>query len=334
MDENIMILNLLNRCNCACKYCLLCANVKMSNVTYSDGEQLAKKFYDWSCVNNEAIDICYVLGYCLSEKDIVKNVEFNKSIKDPGYKYLQMNGISFKSNSAIREFLLSIINAGVEYIDVTIYGNEYYHDTFSARKGDYQFMNNVIKCAIELKLNINVSIPVFESNWKSVSEYIGQLNEINSSYINIYPFLPDFRGFGVHLDNDRITLSTYNKFDNVLKNYISLKKYKTQKEWCETNEWSIVKDRSIRISLTDYKIDYLMSTPCDQILEEIVETNKKITALLPSKDELNKIYGDYNNVKLYQERDLYWMWVGFYCSETKILTSDYYNDACTGMFRY
>ncbi|MHB1484118.1 MAG: hypothetical protein ACYCYI_05595 [Saccharofermentanales bacterium] len=318
---SIGIQNLCVRCGCACKYCLLQSCKTSEGIEYFRGKKLAERFIEWGKSKQLNQLPYYCIGFCAEYPELYDNISFNKSIGFMGASFLQCNGIKIRSKSETDEFVAKLKFAGIKMIDTTFFGNEKYHDQFAARNGDYKFMLQLSKSAVENGIACIPSIPITEENKYMIDDLLDVLSKI-VDFNNLHPFLPDYRGRGYLLEDARLTAKSYELLSEKVKSSIYINRYKTESEWLSESELPEYTKRALTITLREDNIDMFENMSCDEIIAYVEKLDHDYYNTIPTINEFAKMYGDQNNTKLYRLRDLFWMWQKRYIKDNNI---DIYN---------
>ena len=312
---SVGIQNLCAPCNCSCRYCLLQSSGNVpEGVTYYRGLVLAKRFAEWGESKNPANIPYYYIGYCAEYPELFENIAYNKSIGFAGASFLQCNGLRLRDKPETDRFVAKLQEHGITTIDTTFYGSEQYHDTFAARKGDYAFMLQFAQSAVEQGMTCFPSVPVLEENKNMLDGLISILSEIVDVQ-NIRAYLPDYRGRGCLMENSRLTQESFSGLSETVKHTININQYKTEKDWLSIDTLPEYTRRDIIITLRNDNIDMFEKMSCDEIVAHVEKYDDEYYNIIPSIQELAKMYGDKTNTKLYRLRDLFWMWQKYYIAE-------------------
>jgi MoaA/NifB/PqqE/SkfB family radical SAM enzyme len=179
---------------------------------------MALRFNEWRKEKNLSdLSLCYAISHCADYPEIIDNVELNKSFGFSGFRYLQINGIRFKNESELTEYLRNARKAGVTNIDTTFYGLEEYHDKFAARKGDFEYLIDILNTAIKLDIVPEPTFVILEDNKDQIEELVTLLQKYINADGAIHGFLQDYRGNGENLESVRLLRQSYDNLPDVVK---------------------------------------------------------------------------------------------------------------------
>lgn len=324
---SIGIRNLMAPCGCACKYCLLRSGWTANGVDYFRGRRLAERFAVWARDKGISPIPYYDVGYCAEYPELLDNIAYKRETGFAGAAFLQCNGIRIRSKEETELFVDSIREAGVRDIDVTFYGSREYHDTFAARQNafetgqsDYDFMKLLAACAAKKGLGCVPSVVISRENLHMLEDLLDELEGI-PGIGRIHSFLPDYRGRGYLLEEARITREDYNGLSDRVKATMNIRRYRTEGDWLSGEMPEYVR-RMVVITLRADNIDMLESMSCEEMVAYVERLDDEYYRALPSIHELAEMYGDRDNRRLYQQRDLVWKWQQRYILENHIRIYD------------
>jgi len=300
-NKSLMIINHCVSCGCACRHCFFCSAKRADyGVPYEAGERLALRFAQHD------IPVCYAISHCADYPELTRNIALNRQLGFAGAAFLQINGIALRDQSALRDYLLQVQQAGVTTIDTTFYGTQAYHDKFAARKGDFAFLRDIITMGLSLGLSMQPTFLVTEENKTQLSELIDTLTRLGCT--NMHGFIQDYKGFGANLESIRLYGDSYHALPQNVKQYISVKHHKTQAQWLQHGEFATPTERHLVLALRPDNLKLFEAMTCDEIVGYIANLDDAYHAALPSLYDLAKLYGDSSCQKLYRQRDLQWKW--------------------------
>jgi len=335
-NKGIMIINHNVPCACACRYCFF-RSCKKANagIPYYRGKKIALCFNEWRKEKKlNDFWLCYAISHCADYPELIDNIVLNKSFGFSGIRYLQINGLKFKNQSELTEYLINAKNAGIISIDTTFYGLEEYHDKFAARKGDFRYLLNILKIALEIGIIPKPTFVILEDNKDQIEDLISLLQKYIGVDGAIHGFLQDYRGNGENLENVRLTLQSYEAMSDKIKQYINISRYKTEEEWLNGNSFSQYTSRNLILALRPDNIDMLETMTCDEIINYLIDLDKRYYNVIPDIDVLAKFYGNKNCQKLYRQRDLLWKWQKQFIADNKLQLHDVTDERLCGSMRF
>lgn len=299
----INISNLCVPCECHCRYCLLSWQNKLLGIDYKRSESYAKRFYDWIKTNNLDLDFMYYFGYSMEHPNLLDAIDFMKSTESAGGEFLQFNGLKFRTKDELKELIQNIIKHGIKKIDLTFYGTKEYHDKFAGRVGDYDYLILILETANEMNLQVDIGIAL---NHENANQIEGLIKELEKYKIDrIYLFVPHAEGRGHALDSIRFNEEDYKSLGDKSKKYLNTKIFKSEAEWLKNNEFNTLENRVLTIVLTPENIEMFEKMSFEDTIKYIEKLDDEYFMVMPSLEELARLYGDPNNMAYYSQRDLY-----------------------------
>jgi len=320
---SLYILNLLAPCRCSCRYCFLCSESKRNGVPYACGEALVRRVHEAL----PALPLSYTGGYCYDYPELPRNIAFNRELGFQGAKFLQINGIALRDDDTLRAWLRKLHEAGAAHIDATFYGLPPTHDAFAGRPGDFAFLLRILRAAKELGYEAPCTFPITEENKPELAPLLALLE--SEGLTQFYGFLPDHRGRGAELEDIRLTQSSLEALPENVRKRVNLPRYKTEAEWLRAG-LECPERRALRLVLTEESISHWESLAPAQIVAELEALDDACRAALPPIEALAGLYGDPQNERLYQARDLRWKWQSRWLRENNADIYDVTNEYTTG----
>ncbi len=297
-------------CENRCRYCLLSWDGKIRGADYARSQSYARRFYTWLQKNRPELGFQFYFGYSMEHPQLVDAVDFMKSIGSAGGDFLQMDGLKFRDFPEITSFLAELQAHGIQSIDLTFYGTREYHDRFAGRKGDFDFMLQMHKAAVELGLDVRISIPVTTENAGQIERLIGIFG--NSP---IHCFVPHGEGRGASLDDVRLTVPVYECLSSRVRERLNQKRFKPEGQWVLENVWEVPENRALAICLTPENISQFEGMDFADAIAYLEKLDDDYYAAIPPLPELAALYGNPSGEKFYSQRDLYLFWQRRYIRE-------------------
>ena len=278
-----------------------------------------------------------VLGFDTNEQTMYKArlldaIDFMNRIGSVSGKFLQCDGLAFREEGEMKDWLAGLKNHGVEELNFTFYGTEAYHDRFAGRKGDHAHLLRMVRHAAQMGFKVSVIIPLTQENVGQADELIDVLESHGAKDVRL--FIPHREGRGVSLESVRLSLDDLSRLSGSAKAKLNRKVYQTEAEWCKIGGGEPEQSRTLIISLTEENIERLEQTPFSEIIAEVEALDDAYYAAFPSFKELLDRYGDKAGDKLYSRRDLFHRLRKQYAKEHGIHVYDVTDERQTGSRRY
>lgn len=332
-NKSLMIINHNTPCSCACKYCFFQSKKTSYGVPYDVGEKIALRFHKWLTSGQlPDLSLSYAISHCADYPELIRNIEFNKKLGFIGFSFLQINGIGLRDADSLKAYLQNVKEAGVTTVDTTFYGLREYHDKFAARKGDFDFLIEIVKNVISLGLTIQPTVVVLEDNKEQLTALFDLLTSLGCTNIN--GFIQDYRGNGIMLEDVRLTKESYDALPETVRSKTNIPKQKTESEWVTANNFTAPTARNLVLALRPDNIEMLEAMSCEEIIDYLLDIDNRYYSELPDISVLAKQYGDISNTKLYRQRDLWWKWSQAYIRDNKLTLHDITDQRNCGAIRY
>ena len=302
-------------CGCACRYCLLCSDKRAGDgVDYWRGRKVAERILEWGREQELSAPPYYSIGYCAEYPELLDTIAFNRAAGFVGARFLQSNGIAMRADAQLDDFLRRLRDAGVQSMDATFFGTEAYHDHFAAREGDFRFMLRLAEAAQRQNIVCQPTVPLTAENLPALDELLKTLGQV-TDLRNLHTFLPDYRGRGRLMENVRLTPEQLALLPEEAMRGLNRNRYRTERDWLTGGPLPEFTRRQVIINVRRDNIDMLENMSAGQIVRWVEELDDTYYRAIPKINELAKLYGDDENTRLYQLRDLCWKWGRRYIAE-------------------
>lgn len=297
--------NLCVPCGCVCRHCLLSAGGKGSGVTYERGEAFAEKFHAWAAKCRPELGVSFYVGYC---NDFPQLPQYIRALHkfSPQLRLLQFNGLAIRSEAETESLLETVKDGGMAGFDLTFYGVGAYHDRFAGRKGDYAFLQLLLKKANEIGLDAAVSIAVTQENLNQLPQLLEMLSHYKIA--RIFAYLPHAKGRGERLSQLRLTAADFDGLAPDVQALFGSVPKRTEAEWIRRGIYPDAQGRHLTLALTGENIDRLESMDPAAVISELEAMDDAYYAAIPTPAELAKQYGNADNQQIFRYRDLMLQW--------------------------
>lgn len=330
--KGIILQTLIFPCACHCRYCLLSWDGKTVGADYDRCEAYAKRFHEWVRANRPEWHFLFSFGYCMEHPRLFEAVDFLNSIGSPTGKFLQMDGMRFRSETENRQLMEGLKAHGMELINFTFYGLEPYHDRFAGRAGDYAHMMGMIDAARKANLSVSAGIPLTSQSAPQIGPLIDELESHGISQISL--FVPSEEGRGITLSDIRFTVDDFDGLEEDIKRRVNRKRYRSEAEWVTGKDFETENNRSLIISLMPENIDRFERMLFEDVIGEIEKLDEQYYSVIPSLPELAERYGEPAGRKIYRQRDLFAHYQKMYIKENGLHLYDVTDERQCGSRRY
>lgn len=317
---SINVSNLCVPCENRCRYCLLSWDGKLCGVDYDRSAAYAGRFYRWMKANRPELDFAFYWGYSMEHPKLLETVDFLREIGSPGGKFLQFDGMKFRTDPQIRELLTNLRDHGIGLIDLTFYGTECYHDRFAARQGDFDYLMRTLRIANEVGLAVNAGIALNHENAHQAGELLDRLTMHRLNHV--FAFVPHGEGRGEALEPVRFRLSDYEALPDPVKAVFNRRKFRPEGEWVSEGIFSAAEKRVLTVGLTPENVEFFENLDFADTIAWLEKLDDDYYAAIPALPELAARYGDPNENRFYSERDLYLKYQRRYIREQDLALPD------------
>ena len=330
--KSVMLQTLCVPCACRCRYCLLQWDGKTVGADYDRSQRLAERFYAWITQERPELAFHFSFGYSMEHPRLLDAIDFMNRISSVSGKLLQCDGLAFREEGELKDWLAGVKDHGVEGLNFTFYGTEAYHDRFAGRKGDHAHLLRMVSQAARMGLNVSAIVPLTQENIGQTDELIDELEAHGAKDVRL--FIPHREGRGASLESVRLSLEDLSGLSGSAKAKLNRRVYQTEAEWCKIGGGEPERGRMLIISLTGENLERLEQTPFSEIIAEVEALDDAYYAAFPSFEELLNRYGDRAGDKLYSRRDLFHRCRQQYAREFGIEVYDVTDERQSGSRRY
>lgn len=301
-------------CN-RCRYCLLSYEGKVQGADWDRGCRYAKVFYDWLQKNRPDLSFAFYFGHSMEHPHLLEAIDFLQEIQSPTGEFLQFDGMQFRDEKQLHAFLSNLKAHGIKLIDLTFYGTRTYHDRFAARKGDYDYMLNMLRAANQIGLDCEIGYPLTQESAPLAGNFMAEIAPYQLK--NLFFFIPHGEGRGKTLEHIRLTEDAAEKLPESVQAHFNRRRFKTERAWLQDG-FSAPARRVLTLMLTEENIVRYEKMEPAEVIRELEEMDDSYYRVMPSLPKLAARYGDQNGDKLYSERDLYLSYQRRYMADEKL----------------
>jgi hypothetical protein len=332
ITKSVMLQTLCVPCACRCRYCLLSWNGKAIGADYARSERFAERFYTWLQKERPDLSFHFSFGYSMDHPILFDALDFMNRIGSVSGKFLQCDGMAFRTETELNDLLCELKKHGVESLNFTFYGTQAYHDRFAGRNGDHEFLLCFMEMAARIGFKVSAGVPLTKENIEQMDDLFTELEEHGGRDTRL--FVPHGEGRGAALENIRVSRDDLSMMSAQARAELNQKVYQTESEWCTIKGGEPEQNRSLLISLTNNNIGQLEQMPFSEIIAEVEALDEAYYAAFPSFKELLNRYGDREGNKLYSRRDLFHRCRQQYDKEFGIEVYDVTDERQSGSRRY
>lgn len=317
---SINVCNLCVPCENRCRYCLLSWDGKLRGVDYGRSADYARRFYEWIKENRPELGFAFYYGYSMEHPELLQTVDFLRDMDSPGGKFLQFDGMKFRSDAEIYELLSNLKAHGIELIDLTFYGTEEYHDRFAVRQGDFDYLMRILKTANEVELPVNAGIALNQENARQAGDLLEQLQRHRLHHI--FAFVPHGEGRGETLESVRFRQADYDILPDSVKAVLNRQKFRPESQWVREGRFSVTEKRVLTVGLTPENMEFFEKMDFAHTVAYLEKLDDEYFSAIPTLPELAEMYGNRSEERFYSERDLFLKYQRRYIREHQLKLHD------------
>ncbi len=326
--RSVNVFNLCIPCACRCRYCLLAYNGQTSGVEYERSVRFADAFRTYIKQNRPELDFLFYYGYSMEHPNLAETLDYFNSYHSVNGKFLQFNGMEFRDLEHIKSLMRDLRLHGVETIDLTFYGIKDYHDKFAVRRGDFDYLMQIMNCAISYGIHVRSGITLTNENVNQIERLIEQISKSSS----IRLFIPHSEGRGKNLENIRFTQDSLELLSTETKKLLDRSFFKTEKEWISSG-LDEYENRVLNLSLTKENLALFENMPFDRIIEYLEKLDDDYYGIFPNMRDLVDTYYTGSD-KFFSKRDLIYKYQKQYIAGNLIKIYDVTDERQSGSRRY
>lgn len=298
---SIAVQTLCIPCHNRCRYCLLSWDGKLPGADYARSEAYARRFHQWIQENRPDLSFQFYFGYSMEHPQLADAIDFMGSIGSAGGQFLQLDGLAFRDEAGIREYLSCAKAHGIRSINLTFYGLRDYHDRFAGRRGDFDYLMSILRNALSLKLEVSVGIPLTR---ESAPQAEALLRLLLSSGVSPRFFIPHAEGRGISLNPIRLRLRDLAELPEQVRDRLNHRMFRAEHQWLREGSLPLPEKRALTLSLTPENIGHFEELPFDQTIRYLESLDDAWYNALPALPELLEMYAEPGSDALYSFRDL------------------------------
>jgi hypothetical protein len=303
-------------CAHICRYCLISESRKRSALPFSRFEQLVHRFYDWKETSGrDDFQIGIFVGPSFDyDLETLQGVARLHARRGGKFQTVNLGGLRIRRGDDLIAWIEERRAAGVVGFHTSLAGCGETHDRWNGRAGDFDYQMTILRLAGErgmtrserLFLTRN-TLPIFERLLDILEALPGELRSRVAS-----PFF--YAGLATRYEDERLTEDDRDSLPPRITELRPARfdKWLSEREWIPLMLETAEKPRRLQLKLDVHEsnIDYLESTPCEEIFTTRERQYQESYRNIPGLDELCARYGDRENRKIYMmSRDVEGRWL-------------------------
>jgi hypothetical protein len=311
-------------CAHICRYCLISESRKRSALPFARFEQLVHRFHDWRLAERPDLEIGVFVGPSFDyDIETLKGVARLRERRGGKFRIVNLGGLRIRRGDELVSWLEERRDAGIVGLHTSLAGDGETHDRWNGRAGDFEYQLTVLRLGGErgmvrqekLFLTKN-TLPVFDRLLDRLDTIPGELSSRSAG-----PFF--YAGLATRHEDERLTEDDRDHLPERINQLRSGRfgEWRSEREWIPAMMETAGKPRRLllKLDVDESNIDWLESTPCDQIFAERELEYQSSYQAIPSLDELRDRYGDTDNRRIYaMSRDVEGRWLDLHRNATGV----------------
>jgi len=161
---------------------------------------------------------------------------------------------------------------------------------------------NTLGQANKIGLDVTVSIPITHENVSQMDALISELEQYRTQ--RIVCFVPHSEGRGKLLDKVRFSSADYGDLSEKIRSRINTARFKTEAQWLKCG-FPVDERRVLTATLTPENLAFFEELPFAETIAYLEKLDDDYYAVIPTVEELAKLYGNPEGERYYSARDLY-----------------------------
>lgn len=316
---SVNVMSLCVPCENRCRYCLLSYNGKENGADYNKSKEYALNFSKWIKENRPELSFLFGFGYSMEHPKLMEEIKFLQSIGSASGEFLQLDGMKIRGEEELKNLLKQLKENGIKLIDLTFYGERDYHDKFAGRKGDFDYMINILKASNEIELDVEIGVAVTDENAEQIDRLIEKFTQFKTK--RLFLFVPHCEGRGESLNNIRFSEKGFSLLNEKSRKALNREIFKTESEWL-ASEYKEKEKRMICITLTKENFSFFNEMSFDKAISYVEKLDDNYYNAIPSFSDLASIYGEKQGCKFYSQRDLFLKYQKLYIKDNRLNVYD------------
>jgi hypothetical protein len=315
-----------------CRYCHL-SHRKPANITFGRFGSVLRRFMEWKEERGLAD---FKIGFWLGRsqnydiqtlKGVMDLWECQKGRLD----LMMMGGLYWRPDDEMETWLRQRRDVGVKSVLASFTGHGRFHDNWAGRRGDFDFQMRALAAAADLGMELHERLFLTNSTIPLLDELIEGLEALPGRARARYAHPFFYWGRAKRLEHERVTRETLDALPEHIKGLYQSDESPTHlnwKSWRSEGQWIDLVDTeedapekvTLNLKLTEENIDRVESMSCDEIMAGLKGRTAAAYAVIPSRAELAKRYGDPSNTRIYMFKcDMETKWLDLHLAKNSVV---------------
>lgn len=231
---------------------------------------------------------------------------------DQKFTVISLGGVKKRSAPEMRRWLEERKERGLERVHGVLVGYGEVHDRWVGRRGDFEFLMQTFRTALELGLTYSVTLYLTKTTLPMLGHVLTLLGELPRppEYKHVRQFY--YGGYAAHQEAERITETELRELPpwasaSFQEHFDS----RTERAWMAVvrSEDEQPFDLHLSVELTKDNIAGFESRSCEEICSDLTKRARSDIEKLPSLRELAAAHGDCHNPRVYGRFEVTRLWI-------------------------
>lgn len=227
---------------------------------------------------------------------------------------IMLGGLKMRPGQEMRQWLAERQALGLKHIHASFSGFGAHHDRWVGKRGEFEFLLQTFRCAIELGLQVATTLFVTKSS-------LPDLERLADTLDALVPAPPMFKhirlvyymGNGAHQEHERITEDDRTRLPEfVAKSLEDGVEIHSEREWIPRilsgAEAGSFANLWLKLKLTPRNIERLEAMSCEAIVAELEAAQRAYESGMPRLEWLAQHYADPAGTRIYMKYDVFKVW--------------------------
>jgi hypothetical protein len=302
-----------------CRYCQL-NHKRVANITFDRFRAVVERFMEWRQKGGPPdFKVTHWLGRSHNyDVKTLKGVMELSERHDWRLDLILLGGLLWRPDDEMRRWLRERQEIGIRSVVASFAGHGRFHDRWSGRPGDFDFLIRTQRVASQLGMDLHQRLFLTNSTIPLLDELIEKLDELLGPPASrcIYPLF--YCGMARRMEDERVTRETLDGLpERIRKLYrqFDRKNWRSEQEWIDSlgAEEATPQKVTLNLELSDSNIGTIESTSCEAIAADLEMRTRAAYSVIPSPAELCERCGDRSNRRIYMFRhDMERKWLDLY----------------------
>lgn len=221
-------------------------------------------------------------------------------------QWLRTGGLRMRSDAEIQRWIEQWRKTGGAVVHGSFAGYRETHDWWNNREGDYDFLMRIQKVAVELGIEVGQTFFLMKNTLPDLRAVLDDIERLNARHRHRFLIPVGYLGRARSnaAQRERVTeedLDQFARLDIASETGFERERWKSEREWITAfrSNGHTLQEQGLCLRVNEQNVGKIESTPCDEIVDELLRRTTAAYAALPSHRQLMDAYGDSNSTRIY-----------------------------------